>query len=1626
MKIKEICLALALLSLSVRPVFSQNLPRDFVLRNAASGKKFNLPVGIAFAPGNRIYVTEKRGKVYVIHNNNKISTPFINLEGEVLSNESNGLLGIAVDPDFENNRWVYLLYVVDPTGGLDDDKTSFSRLTRYRAKSSNLNQADLSTRQVLIGKTWGDGFPACGNQHVIGTIRFGSDGSLLVGSGDATRPGSADAGGEYPECFGPGKFDPKEDIGAFRAQYLGSLAGKILRIDKDTGLGLPSNPYYTGDPFDNQSKVWAYGLRNPFRFSVRPNGSANPAGGDPGSVYIGDVGWGQYEEVSVTKVGGGQNFGWPCFEGPRSVSQFQRKNPPRGGCRTFGSPENPADHTLPLIHWHHTDPAKSKPTGILGNSVTGGAFYTGNQYPQNWRGYFYADYQKAWIRVLEVNANDKFVGIKTFAEWSGGNAERGIVDLQSHPVTGDMYFVDITQGQVMQIAYTGQAANQAPIAVASMDTTWGHTPLTVHFKGSDSHDPDGDPLTFKWDFGNGDTSTQANPIYTYTTGGNFNIKLTVKDNKGAQSDFFLQIIVGSVPPVPSIISPVNGVSLFATEEIHLEGTAVDADEPESNLQFHWVVDLHHNDHVHPAALDLFGKTGHFIPGEHGDPWDLIYLVVKLQVTDSSGLVGESKSYVVMKVVGETDITTEGTPIALITSPTGTGNPNIEVIRDGVYPAVGSSDPQQQYSTSTGSGGRTEDWIGYEFPHLERFGKLIFQEGMHFADGGWFESLQVQIRNAGVWKEVFFLNDVPPYQNNNGINYNQHTLLFSPESGDAIRIFGTPGGSNSYISVAELRVIKTPFESPQPVNRTFNPIHDAFVWSKKPSNNYGASINLRVRKSSSALQIAYFKFQVTGISANVTSSKLRLFVSDAGSDGGEVYLVSNDYKTTNTAWEESGLLWPNAPDLAGVPLQSAGAANLQQWVEFDVTSAVAGNGTYSFAVKTTSSDMVSYTSRETSTAPQLIITLDAQPPAPLPPQIISFGPSSGPVGSEVDIVGEHFTGTTEVSFNHVPAQTIHVHSDTQIHAEVPAGATTGRIRITTPAGTAVSATDFVVETAPGLLPVITSFTPTSGVVGTAVTITGSNFTGVHDVQFNGVSASDYHVHSDTEIIASVPSAATTGKIQISNAAGAGISVDDFTVLPGGVSTLTFNPIHDAYVRSSRPTTNRGSSRDLRVRKTASADLLAYFKFDLTGLNAPVLSAKLRLTVLDSGSDGGSIHTVSNNYDQSSTPWVESGIIWNNAPKVTTPALSNLGAVVVGNVVEFDVIAAILSNSIFSLAIKNNSSDVVKYYSKESAHAPELVIVTGTPSPSAPQITSFTPTTGEVGTQVTITGMNFTGATSVLFGGVNAPGFIVDSNTSIRVAVPSAAQTGKISVTTPDGTAVSAQDFTVTTAQPPAPIVSGFAPTSGAVATEVTITGSHFTDATKVKFNTVAATTFSVASDTQILATVPDGATTGKISVTTPAGTGVSASDFVVTTGGAAGTLTVNPTDDAFAWSKNQTNNYGNSIDLRVRKTKSALQIAYFKFNVTGVSGSVTRATLRLFVTDGSDDGGSVYLVSNNYKNGAAWKEAGLDWTNAPEINTAAINTAGAVSAGSVVEYDVTAAVAGIGEYSFAVRNFSGDV
>ncbi|MCZ7573770.1 MAG: DNRLRE domain-containing protein [Ardenticatenaceae bacterium] len=242
---------------------------------------------------------------------------------------------------------------------------------------------------------------------------------------------------------------------------------------------------------------------------------------------------------------------------------------------------------------------------------------------------------------------------------------------------------------------------------------------------------------------------------------------------------------------------------------------------------------------------------------------------------------------------------------------------------------------------------------------------------------------------------------------------------------------------------------------------------------------------------------------------------------------------------------------------------------------------------------------------------------------------------------------------------------------------------------------------------------------------------------------------YYLHNYRSLSSAPPTAtATTGsgptatKTPTPTATNTGTPVAAFTATdtPTATSTsnpantLSFAPTDDAQVKDSSPTSNYGSLADLRLRGASSPIVTSYLKFNLTGLNAPVQRATLRLFVTDASDVGGSIFTVSSNYLNSTTPWTESGLTWNNAPTLGSTPLSTAGSVAAGNWVEFDVTAGIQGNGTYSFGMRSSSSNSVYYNSREAvSNQPMLIIqlaqdpgATPTNTPTATSTATMTPT------------------------------------------------------------------------------------------------------------------------------------------------------------------------------------------------------------------------------------------------------------------------------------------------------------
>jgi len=303
------------------------------------------PVEIGNAGDSRLFVVEKGGRIKIVNSNGTVNaTPFLNISSLVFDSGERGLLGLAFHPNYATNGYFYVYYI---------NPSNNSVVARYTV-SGDANVANAGSAQILMTLT-----QPSNTNHKGGTLRFGPDDYLYIGTGD---------GGD----------------GGARSQNVNDLLGKMLRIDVNSGspYGIPPTNPYAGATA-GADEIWAIGLRNPWKFSFDQNGF----------LWIADVGQDQIEEINKQPATtAGLNYGWRCYEG-NSVYNAT-------GCGAMNT------MTFPFAQYTHSD----------GQSITGGYFYRGTTYPNFANTYFFADYLRN--RIGRVNAS----GTITYsANFTGNN-----------------------------------------------------------------------------------------------------------------------------------------------------------------------------------------------------------------------------------------------------------------------------------------------------------------------------------------------------------------------------------------------------------------------------------------------------------------------------------------------------------------------------------------------------------------------------------------------------------------------------------------------------------------------------------------------------------------------------------------------------------------------------------------------------------------------------------------------------------------------------------------------------------------------------------------------------------------------------------------------------------------------------------------------------------------------------------------------------------------------------------------------------------------------------------------------------------------------------------------------------
>jgi glucose/arabinose dehydrogenase len=604
------------------------------------------PIGMAVAPGGRMFVTDNAGIVWTTMGGGAKAKPLFDLSEHVNEIQDRGLISVAVDKDYSVNRKIYLAYTFeDRTKGELEATPSLAELPKTErlvwvkvptelelealTKPITLKPED---EHVVIGTYSSDpkrpGVPfssahACPQpsdlvkgdwstsnesdcipddsiEHTIDSVRVDpNDGTLWVSIGDGSDGGAA--------------LDPD----SWRSQRAESYSGKLLHIST-SGEGLSGHSFCPSDEdlTDVCTKVYAKGFRNPFRFFFRPSPDGRPT--------VADAGWSTREELDLAEKG--KNFGWPCREGKIATPTWSEESQ----CEELSKSETFVE---PVYDYH--------PSG--GGAILGGITYTGSggasDYPAEFKGaIFITDLITSKLEYLRLNEAGTAVEPgypKVLAE------EVMAVDWAPAP-NGDLMYVDIGFGeeniaQIRRISFDPE--NAPPEASVSANKTFGALPLQVKFDASQSSDPNNNELSYAWDFNeDGKTdSTSAHPERTFEKAVNTNVTLTVEDGKGGEDTKSIEIFAGDGhAPEASFVS---GPTTYTDGELITIGGGVEDEDEKGALgsgALSWKVRLNHaGTHVHPIAekagvgsIQFTTDTAHDAPS---------FYEVELTAADSRGL-----------------------------------------------------------------------------------------------------------------------------------------------------------------------------------------------------------------------------------------------------------------------------------------------------------------------------------------------------------------------------------------------------------------------------------------------------------------------------------------------------------------------------------------------------------------------------------------------------------------------------------------------------------------------------------------------------------------------------------------------------------------------------------------------------------------------------------------------------------------------------------------------------------------------------------------------------------------------------------------------------------------------------
>ncbi|SNY24795.1 PQQ-dependent sugar dehydrogenase [Paractinoplanes atraurantiacus] len=613
------------------------------------------PMSMAVLPDRSVLHTARNG---VLRRTTAAGVTSVIATLPVYTHDEEGLQGVGVDPGFSSNRFIYLFYappLSTPSGDAPATGTDFStwngvnRLSRFTLNADfTLNTAS----QVTVLEVATNRGMCC---HVGGDIDFDAAGNLYLSTGDDSNP--FDSSGYTPIDERSNRnpvYDAQRSAG-----NTNDLRGKVLRIkvNADGSYSIPSGNLFPPGTARTRPEIYAMGLRNPFRIGVDKA---------TGVLYVGDYGpdagtssstRGPAGQVEFNRIPSAGNYGWPYCTGSNTTNEtyvdYTFPSGPSGSrfncaAPVNNSPRNTGLTNLPAARpaWIKYDNCSLAAFGCGSESPMGGPVYRYDasnpstvKFPATLDGHYFAtEFGRRWIKTIDVNSDGSAGQISEFP-WRGTQ----VMDSAFGP-DGALYVLDYGTGwgngdassALYRIEYNGAGNNQSPIARVAANPSSGAAPLTVAFSSSGSSDPEGGALTYAWNFGDGGTSTAANPSHTYSSAGQRSVTLTVTDNAGLTATASMTVTVGNTAPTVTLSTPADGALFSFGDSVPYTITVSDPEDGTidcTKVKLSYL--LGHDDHAHPisSATGCSGTLQIPVDGEHDTAANL-FAVLDAEYTDN--------------------------------------------------------------------------------------------------------------------------------------------------------------------------------------------------------------------------------------------------------------------------------------------------------------------------------------------------------------------------------------------------------------------------------------------------------------------------------------------------------------------------------------------------------------------------------------------------------------------------------------------------------------------------------------------------------------------------------------------------------------------------------------------------------------------------------------------------------------------------------------------------------------------------------------------------------------------------------------------------------------------------------